>query len=129
MAYKRDEEKFKGLAEERVEILFGLAKTDTEESAKDYVKSAIKIAKFCNLRLGNKKGLFCRQCQTFFNSENSRVRLNSKKKRTEILCLRCGYKRSYGYGKERKEKRKEKYLQKNLSQNLSQNLMQNLMQK
>ena len=108
MAYKKDEEKFKGLAEERTEILFGLAKTDTEEVAKGYVKSAIRIAKFCNLRLGNKKALFCRQCQTFFNSENSKVRLNSKKKRTEILCLRCGYKRFYGYEREQKEKRKKK---------------------
>ncbi|MDI6730234.1 MAG: hypothetical protein QMD06_01670 [Candidatus Altarchaeum sp.] len=114
MAYKKDEEKFKGLAEERIEILFGLAKTDTEESAKEYVKSAIKIAKFCNLRLGNKKGLFCRQCQTFLNPENSMVRLNSKKKRVEILCLRCKYKRFYGYGKEQKEKRREKYISKNL---------------
>ncbi len=120
MAYKKDKEKFKGLAEERVEILFGLAKTDTEESARDYVKSAIRIAKFCNLRLGNKNGLFCRQCQTFFNPENSRVRLNSKKKRVEILCLRCGYKRFYGYGKEQKGKRREKYISKNLTQNLMQ---------
>ncbi|OQX21727.1 MAG: hypothetical protein BWK75_02535 [Candidatus Altiarchaeales archaeon A3] len=104
MAYKRDEEKFKNIAEERVEILFILAKkfclTDVE-TAKNYVKAAVRIAKFCNLRLGKKKALFCKRCFTFFNSENSRVRLNSKKNAVEILCLNCRYKRSYGYGTEK----------------------------
>ena len=101
MAYKREEEKFKVIAKERVEILFGLAKTVAGESAKEYVKSALRIAKFCNLRLGKKKALFCGQCLTFFSSENSRVRLNPDKKRTEILCLNCGHKRFYGYGMEK----------------------------
>jgi len=105
MTYKKEEEKFKDIGKERVEILFRIAKTADRESAKDYVKSAVKIAKFCNLRLGKKKILFCRQCLTFFNSENSRVRLNPDKQRTEILCLSCGHKRSYGY---RMEKNAEK---------------------
>jgi len=105
--HKRDEEKFKNIAEERIEILFRLAKTADEEEAKNHVEAGIKIAKFCNLRIGNKKAMFCKQCHTFFNSENSRVRLNSNKKRVEILCLRCGYKRFYGYGMEQKEKRKK----------------------
>lgn len=113
MAHKRDKE-IKGLAEERVEILFNLARNEQEDVARDYVKLAVRIAKFCNLRLGKKKALFCKQCHTFFNSENSRVRLNSKKKRVEILCLRCGYKRFYGYGREQKERRRKGY--KNLTQ-------------
>lgn len=104
--YKKDDEKFKNIAEERVEILFELARKNIsdEETARDYVKAAIRIAKFCNLRLGKKKALFCKKCCTFFNSENSKVRLNPRKKKVEILCLNCGYKRFYGY---RRKRRKE----------------------
>jgi len=105
----RDEEKFKEIAKERIEILFELVRRcSDEELARNYVKLAKRISEFCNVRLKDKKALFCKKCFTFFNSKNSKVRLNPKKKRVEILCLNCGYKRFYGYVKEVKLKRKNK---------------------
>lgn len=91
----------KKIANERIEILLNLAREEAlknnSERAKRYVHLLIKIAKFCNVRLGKRKSQFCKYCETYFTSQNSKIRINSKKRRVEILCLNCGKKRFYGY--------------------------------
>lgn len=91
----------KNIANERIEILLNLAREESlngnYERAKRYVQLIIEIAKYCNVRLGKRKMLFCKKCNNYFNSKNSKVRINSKKRRVEILCLNCGFKRFYGY--------------------------------
>lgn len=93
-------EKIKEIANERIEILLNLSREESlknSDLARRYVELAVKIAKHCNVRLGKRKMLFCKKCFTYFNSTNSKFRINSKKRRVEILCLNCGYKRFYRY--------------------------------
>jgi len=95
-------ESIKNIGNERIEILLNLAreyslKNSNSELSRRYVHLAREIAKFCNIRLGKRKKEFCKYCDTYFNSKNCRIRINSKKRRVEILCLNCGKKRFYGY--------------------------------
>ena len=84
-----------GIASERVEILFDLAKkaygSDPELSRK-YVRIIRKIAAHYRLRLGQwYKGSFCRKCNTvFIPGKTCTIRLVGGKRYKAIRCLDCG---------------------------------------
>jgi len=114
--HQKEKEICKKIALERIEILFDLMEKETlkrnYERANRYLKIAREISTSYNIRLRGYKIKYCRYCNIFFNSENSRVRLNPKKHRIEIECLKCGKKKYFGYLQEQKEKRRTKYLKK-----------------
>ena len=53
------------------------------------IKKAKKIAAAKNIQLGNVKNKFCKKCLTYFNAENSQIRI--KKGMKTIICKKCGY--------------------------------------
>ncbi len=53
------------------------------------IKKAKKLAMSKNIKLGEKRKLFCKKCFTYFTSENSEIRI--KKQMKIIKCKMCGY--------------------------------------
>lgn len=51
------------------------------------IKKAKKLAMSRNIKLGPLKKRFCKKCYTFFNSDNSQIRI--KKKLKIIKCKNC----------------------------------------
>ncbi len=90
MKHKRDQEKIRLLAIERIKHLFYSASVAGNESAlaKRYVTLARKIAMKSNIRLPSElKRKFCGHCNSFFNSKNSRIRTRDGK--LISYCLEC----------------------------------------
>ena len=82
------------IARTRIETLFNLAldysSEGKKEESKKIVKLALLISKRYNQRLTKKQRLqICRNCNLFFNSDNSRNRLSPKGWKV-ITCLECG---------------------------------------
>lgn len=87
MKHNKDSEKIKAIALERIKQLFAAA-FESKDLAKRYVIMARKIAMKSNLRLpSNLKRKFCRNCNSFFNSKNSRIRTREGK--LIYYCLEC----------------------------------------
>lgn len=89
MKHKKDQEKTKKLALERINALFAAASESKDSSlSKRYVTIARKISMKSNLRLSSSlKRKFCRNCNSFFNSKNSRIRTREGK--LIYYCLEC----------------------------------------
>lgn len=104
----------KEIALERIEILFELAEKvaldGNLEYANNYVKKARIIGMKCNVRIPKElKRKFCKFCHSFLlPGKNSKVRINSKKKRVAIKCLSCGREMYFPYVREVKERRRMK---------------------
>ena|SRR3989338_9357194 len=87
MKHNKDSEKIRILALERIKELFEAA-SKNKDLAKRYVTLARKISMKSNLRLpSNLKRKFCRNCNSFFNSKNSRIRTREGK--LIYYCLEC----------------------------------------
>jgi len=71
----------------KVKEFFGLASKD-KKKADDYIRKARNSAMKVNLRLPSEmKRRFCKHCNSYFNSENSRVRTREGK--LIYTCLKC----------------------------------------
>ena len=96
MAKKRGRrsKKQESIAKKRIDILFKIAldysNDGNNEESKKVIELALLISKLYNQRLSKKQRLqICRNCNIFFNSENSRNRLSPKGWKV-ITCLECG---------------------------------------
>lgn len=92
--------KIKKIAIKRINYLLELAKKilkENPELSKRYVELARKMGLRANIRIKNRKRIFCKNCNTIFiPGYNCMVRLNSREKCVRIICLNC--KRIYRYG-------------------------------
>ena len=91
---KREKEKVRKIAEERIEILLKHANDRTRRGdfdlARRYVEIAGKIAMKCNVRFKKEQKIkICKKCNSYLlPSITSRVRVY--KGRVIITCLNCG---------------------------------------
>jgi len=90
----RRSKKQESIAKKRIDILFKIAldysNDGNNEESKKVIELALLISKRYNQRLSKKQRLqICRNCNIFFNSENSRNRLSPKGWKV-ITCLECG---------------------------------------
>ena len=90
----RRSKKQESIARTRIDHLFKIAldysKDGNNEESKKVIELALLISKRYNQRLSKKQRLqICRNCNIFFNSENSRNRLSPKGWKV-ITCLECG---------------------------------------
>ena len=53
------------------------------------IKKIKKLAMSKNIKLGNLRKKFCKKCYSFFNTENSEIKI--KKPYRIIKCRKCGY--------------------------------------
>jgi RNase P subunit RPR2 len=69
------------------------------EFEKDYTKEILKISSSFNIRLDREKKLsFCRKCFVFFRINRTlKIRLNSKFKTKDYICLNCGNIKRFRY--------------------------------
>ena len=82
------------IAEERIEILFGLAEKEFKKHnarSKRYVELARKIGLRYNVRLSKEqKRKFCKNCfSLLIPGKTSKVRLDRKTRSITIKCLNC----------------------------------------
>ncbi|MBD3388773.1 MAG: ribonuclease P [Candidatus Altiarchaeales archaeon] len=110
MARPRDKADQKKIALERIRILFDqageLAADGDYDSATSRVRQAHIIGLRCNVRMPRElKMRYCRRCKSYLASNNSRKRLNSREKRLEVKCLRCGYVSYLPYAREKNPNR------------------------
>ena len=89
----RRSKKQEEIAQTRIDKLFNLAldysNQDNKEESKKVIELALSISKRYNQRLTKKQRLqICRNCNIFFNSDNSRNRLSPKGWKV-ITCLEC----------------------------------------
>ena len=109
---KRDEAQ--EIASERMEILFSLAEKKAVagemEAANLLVERACRIGTKFNVRVPKAyKYRFCRKCHSYLlPGKSSRTRINSKEKRVEVLCVKCGHKAFHPYVAEVKDRRRRK---------------------
>lgn len=92
----------KKIAEERIEILFGLAKKEIEknpERSRRYVELARKIGMRYNVRFSKQlKRIFCKECNTILMpGRTSQVRIGGKIKSVTVKCKNCNTVYRYGY--------------------------------
>lgn len=60
-----------------------------EHKKPEDIKKMLKIAMSRNIKLGEKKKLFCKKCHTVFKPSNIKIRIKNKFKITR--CLSCGF--------------------------------------
>ena len=53
------------------------------------IKTAKKLAMSKNIKLGQLKQRFCKKCLSYYDSDNSEIRIKKQLKR--ITCKKCGY--------------------------------------
>ncbi len=100
MVDNKDKKNFKKtLAIENIEYYFKLLETRfCPEYDKYYIEEIRKFSERFNIRLSREQKLkFCKKCNTYLNSKNLRIRLNSKLHTNEYTCLNCKYKRRFKY--------------------------------
>lgn len=68
----------------KIEEFFNNIKNKTPKE----IKKIKRLAMRHNIKLGNKKRLFCKKCFSVFNSSNSETRIKSGFK--VIKCKKCG---------------------------------------
>lgn len=83
----------KGIAADRIEGLFELARTEAragrQDRAKRYVGLALRIGERHKVRPGHKRE-YCPNCHAYFTPP-SNVRLRTGAGRVIITCLGCGH--------------------------------------
>ena len=95
MAYAREKREQQEIASERIARLMKLAESEAgrreDELAKKHVKLARAIGMRYNVRMPKDlRRSYCRGCCAYFTTENSRTRVNSREKKVELKCLKCG---------------------------------------
>ncbi len=98
----------KKYAQERIDELMSLAeenKLSHPERSRRYSELAFKISRKYKVRLGKHKHRFCRNCFTYFTSENMKIRKIPKKPLFKITCLHCGNQTVIGAGEKKKERK------------------------
>ncbi len=90
------------VAEERINILLNvskeLLKEGLVEEARNAVKTAVRLAKKHNIRLGKRKMEFCNKCFIPFTDETLTVRIVSyPQKKVVYKCKVCGYEKYIVY--------------------------------
>jgi ribonuclease P protein subunit RPR2 len=103
---KKNKAVARGIAQERIEYLFDLAKsefTENPEKSKRYVALARKIGMRHRVSIPSKlKRSFCKKCGSLLiPGNNSKIRL--KGDTIIITCLDCGNIKRYPYRKEQNE--------------------------
>ena len=94
------------IVNERIEILFNLAKKEFDNNrfdlSKRYVYLARKISMKYNIPLKSiYKRQFCKKCENYLVvGVNATIRLNPKEKAIIMTCLDCDHKTRFGYSKE-----------------------------
>lgn len=101
------------IAEERIEILMGLADKEALagdlEAADRYVGQARQIGMATNTPVAAEhKRKFCKYCYRYLLPSTANVRLNSNEHKVEKTCPFCNKVIVYPYGREIKEKRRPK---------------------
>ena len=96
----------KEIAQERIDILFSLAKKAfpvQRERAHRYVELARKIGKRYTLPLGKEKRMrFCRKCGHYLaQGRNARIRTRASQQAIIIACLDCKTIMRFPYRKEK----------------------------
>jgi ribonuclease P protein subunit RPR2 len=97
------------IAEERISILFGLAKHEFgghPERSDRYVELARKIGMRYNVRLRKEFRMsLCRSCRRYLvPGKNCVVRSNARTLSVEVKCLGCGRVMRFPYGGEKRGK-------------------------
>ena len=91
----------KKIAQERIDILFGLAGKDFRKNpqrSRRYVQLARKIGLRYNIRFSKEeKSRFCKSCNTLLLPSMSQVRLDKKTHTRIVKCLHCGSIQRYPY--------------------------------
>ncbi len=87
---------YRQIAEERIGILFNLAKKEFDthpDRSRRYVQLARKIGMRYNVRLAHDvKRSFCKECGTLLvPGKTSIVRTNARERALRIKCLNCGH--------------------------------------
>jgi len=103
MAYKKEKREQQEIAEERIIRLLELAGAEAmsgdREAASRHVKLARAVGMRYNVRLPREfRGRYCKACSSYFTPENSKRRMNSKEKRLEVACGKCGRVMKFRYG-------------------------------
>ena len=93
-----------GIARERIEKLFSLAKEELNtnpDRSRNYVELARKIGKRYNVRLTKEqKRSFCKKCnRLLIPTRTSKVNIDTKRKIKIIKCTNCGNIYKYPYKK------------------------------
>ncbi|MBS3080605.1 hypothetical protein J4221_03990 [Candidatus Pacearchaeota archaeon] len=79
--------KTKKLSKEEIKKI--IDNTFSHHPSQKEIKKAKKLAMSKNIKLGEKRKLFCKKCFTYFTSKNSEIRI--KKPYKIIKCKNCGY--------------------------------------
>lgn len=78
----------KGIAEERIHILFRLAEefwNKEKERSRQYIGLALRIAMRCRVKIPKElNAKYCKKCKSFLNEKNSTV-----EKQGELMVLKC----------------------------------------
>jgi len=104
--HSRKPEWQKGIAKERIGILFSLAGKEFgkhPERAHRYVELARRIGKRYNVKLGKElRGRFCRKCGHYLRAGlNSRVRTRASQQAVIVECRDCGNLMRFPYRREK----------------------------
>ncbi len=75
----------KAEAREKIEGFF----SDVDNKKPEAVRKIKKLAMSYNIKLGEKRKLFCKKCYTFFSYKKSSIRINKNMK--TIRCSVCGH--------------------------------------
>jgi ribonuclease P protein subunit RPR2 len=111
---RRDNERRRKIALERIKILFELADKEALEGnlnlASEYVKKARLIGMKTNVRIPPLlKRKFCKFCYSYLlPNKTSKVRIKSKEKKVVVKCKNCEREMYFPYVREVKEKRRMK---------------------
>ncbi|MBN2252001.1 MAG: hypothetical protein JW724_08015 [Candidatus Altiarchaeota archaeon] len=111
---KKTREKGEGIARERMDILFALARKAALEGdtvlAGEQVLQARRIGMKFNVPIpGEYKRRYCKHCYGYLiPSKTSRTRIDSKAKKVVVECFACGKKTFYPYAREVRAKRRLK---------------------
>src|SRR3989338_5727435 len=93
-----------GIAKERIKTLLAQAELNSKNPAysRRYVELLRKIAMRYTIRLPKSiKRRFCKNCNSFFTSENSSVRTSPKQQAVIVTCKNCGSVQRFPYRKEK----------------------------
>ncbi len=102
------------IALERIGLLYGLAEKEAREGnlplADSYVEKTRRIALKHNIRLTREyQTMSCKHCRGYLlPGKTSKTRINSKDKRVEVSCIRCGKKNLFPFLKEAKDRKRAK---------------------
>ncbi len=89
----------KEYAKKNIDYFFSLLKKRFYPKYDDkYITEIKRLSESFTIRLTREeKNRFCKGCNSFFTSSNSKTRLNPKLKTKEIICLTCSKIKRFKY--------------------------------